>query len=199
MTKKPRIANVGLLALGAGLLLLLFLNNFTPASTSLKYSEVMQLFENNEVASFTMDVGNGSLEYKLRDETTEKYKMAYSYLFIQALPEYVASYNEKYPDTPIEYDLKQSGDFSGLLVWLPSLLMLLVIGALFYYFIMMQCEGGKGAMGVNKATVKNQAESKNKATFKDVAGAEEEKEELDEIVSFLKNPRRLTLLGSVIL
>ncbi len=78
---------------------------------------------------------------------------------------------------------------------LPMLLVSIGLMALFYYFIFMQGGSGK-AMSVGRAKVKDQADSNRKATFKDVAGADEEKEELEEIVQFLKNQRKFNSLGA---
>lgn len=149
--------------------------------------------------SFTFDAGNGNLEYTLKgEEEPSRYKMPYTYLFVQNLPDYIESYNKANPKSPMEYDFKQSGDSSVWIYLVPSVILLVALGVFFYYVIYMQGGSGgtRGALNVGKANVKSQAELKKKTTFDDVAGADEEKEELEEIVEFLKNPKRFNALGA---
>lgn len=187
-----------LLMLGILLAFFVIRSLWPSAGTGLKYSEVMGYFENNQISTFTFDVGNGTLEYYLKDDpkTAKQYKMQYSGLFIQNLQGYVDSYNAENPDERMQYSFVASGSLSDLLVWLPTLILVVGGGFLIYYFMMSQGDGTRGAMGVGKAKVKNQADAKNKTTFSDVAGADEEKEELQEIVEFLKNPRKFNVLGA---
>ena len=92
------------------------------------------------------------------------------------------------------YDVLPAGQTSIWVSMLPMLIITVVVMGAFYYFVYAQGGGGK-AMNVGRAKVKDQADQGRKATFADVAGADEEKEELAEIVEFLKNQQRFNTLG----
>ncbi len=182
-------------------MLLVFRFNFPSQSSGQKYSEVIAQFEAGNVRSFTLDVGNGNLEYTLEGETEPLvYKMPYTYFFIEAFREggYREIYREKHGGRDMEfYDFKYSGDNSIWIYLVPFIIVVVVLGGLIYYVMFVQRDGaGKGALNVGKARVKNQADNKKKTTFQDVAGADEEKEELQEIVEFLRSPKKFNLLGA---
>ena len=79
--------------------------------------------------------------------------------------------------------------------WLPYIITFLLFGGLMYY---MMTQGGQGMMGFGRARAHLNDPARNNVTFNDVAGAEEEKEELREIVSFLQDPSKFTDLGAKI-
>ncbi len=123
-----------------------------------------------------------------------RYKVPYLGLFIEDFRTAVENYNEKNPDARIDYDLSQ---LKSEIPWEIILSLVLAAGTigLLVFFMFSQGGGGK-AMSVGRAKVKNLSDDQRKATFADVAGADEEKEELQEIVEFLKNPGKFNTLGA---
>ncbi len=101
--------------------------------------------------------------------------------------------------SPTEYDFsitsKLPAQAAWWVEWVPLLVTMILFGAL-WYFLMRQQTGGKGMMGFSKSHARMTDPNGNKVTFNDVAGADEEKEELREIVQFLKNPQRFTKVGA---
>lgn len=111
----------------------------------------------------------------------------------------IEAYNEKYPNAPMVYDYSKATDNTWLWDLIPSLILIVAMIAL-WIFIMKRMAGGMGdptkTMGFGKAKIKNLNDEKRKTTFEDVAGADEEKEELEEIVLFLKDSSKFSALGA---
>ena len=126
---------------------------------------------------------------------TVRYRLPYASMFVKYVNDYIQAYDAANPDAPMEYDytpVKES------IPWMEILFYLAMLGCTgFLLFSMMRGGGaGGGIMNVGKAKVKDEHENKKTATFADVAGEDEEKEELKEVVEFLKSPDKFNTLGA---
>jgi len=167
------------------------------SDNDIKYSQVVDYFKNNQVESFT--VKNNVLELVLVEGvdfngnqkfSTPLYNTLY---FLDNVSEYIQQNHES--GVLKEYDIPQVKDNT---IWGSIILyVLLGAGVLFLMFFMMrQMQGGGRAMSFGKSRLRTGDSFKKKVTFNDVAGAAEEKEELSEIVEFLKNPEKYSKMGA---
>ena len=126
---------------------------------------------------------------------TVRYKLPYAYVFIENVQQYIDSYDAANPTAPMEYD------YTTLKESIPWMEILFYLGMLGWHRLPALLHdarraGGGGIMNVGKAKVKDEHENKKTATFADVAGEDEEKEELKEVVEFLKSPDKFNTLGA---
>lgn len=160
-----------------------------------KFTEIMQHFDDLQVSFYTLDLGTGELELELKDGTELEYRVPHVQLFLNETENYRLEYNEANPDAPLEQDYFRIKDNSWLVTYLPTFL-ILIMGIVLFVFMMRQA-GGTKFNNFGKANVKNQSNAQ-KVMFADVAGAEEEKFEMTELVDFLKNPKKYTDMGAKI-
>ncbi len=157
------------------------------------YSEIISYFDNLKVANYTLDLGTGELELKLSNGEELEYSVPNVSIFLNDTEDYRLEYNKANPDNPLDQDYYKITDNSWIITYVPTLI-ILIMGIVLFVFMMRQT-GGTKYTNFGKANIKSQADVK-KAFFKDVAGAEEEKFEMTEIVDFLKNPRKYSELGA---
>ena len=165
------------------------------------YSEIMSYFDDLRVSEFDLDLGSGELTYNLDGEDKEyEYTVPNVSLFVNEVlgsdaENYRKQYNAKNPDNPLVCNLEPIKDNSLLISLLPTLILLGVMIA--FFVITMKSAGGGGKLNsFSKTNAKMNLDPNKKVTFADVAGADEEKEELAEIVDFLKNPRKYNEIGA---
>ena len=200
MNKK--IKNI-LLYLGIPIVLILsfaVVSKVSKTTVETKYYEIVEKIKSNEISEFELNLYSGNLSYVSRDDGKKyHYTVADASIFYNDVNDIVMAINEKNAGTDkvIKYDYKSGGETSWIMSMLPTLL-LIGIMVVFWIFIMKRMNATMGAdktMGFGKAKVKK-ADSRKKTTFADVAGADEEKEEMAEIVDFLKDPKKFNELGA---
>ena len=169
------------------------------AEDELKYSEIIALFEKDQVKKFTVSA-DGDLSIQTVDNKKIQYELQRIDYFREDVDEYVKN-NKKQSDGKggnLEwYHYEPIPTSPWWLSFLPYLVIIVLFVALWFY-AMNQATGGKGGRinSFGKAKAKLGADEKKKVFFSDVAGADEEKEELTEVVDFLKNPGKFQELGA---
>jgi cell division protease FtsH len=169
----------------------------SPEPEPIQYSEVLQLFKDEKVESFTIEADELRMNVRQDDGTTaEVTHNLYDFsVFYLDLGELIEKQRDEGIITEYNYD---EGFVSPWWVSFIPYLVIAVIFGLLWYFMMRRGAGadGRTAMRFGKARTRHGNEERRKVTFEDVAGADEEKEELQEIVEFLKNPAKFTEIGA---
>ncbi len=166
------------------------------------YSSIVEMVRAGEVKEYELNLYSGKLTYVTRsDSKTHIMNVASAEIFYRDVSEAVLEYNEAQTDEAqkIVYNYKSGGEASWLMSMLPTFIMfalIVVVWILFMRRMNNSMGGDKMTMNFGKARVKKAEDDKRKTTFADVAGADEEKEEMSEIVQFLKDPKKFNELGA---
>jgi cell division protease FtsH len=203
LNKKPgrnRARDIGFYAILIVILLatIFSMNSTRRNSTNLEYSEVRDLFLQERVESFVAE-GNKLTLYLAPDLDGEQEivtcELSTISIFYQDLNDLVQEQKDK--GILKEYDYPPEWQAPWWASFLPYLLVMVVFGVV-WFIAMSKMQGGVGGgvMKFSKARTRLGSEEKNRKTFADVAGCDEEKEELQEIVHFLKNPKQYTDMGA---
>ncbi len=167
-------------------------NNFVPqkeGSTNLSYSEFINQVKDNQIESVMIEADGKTISGTYKNGT--KF-LTYGLNDPKLVDDLLANNIEILTEPPA----KPSLFLQILIQWFP---MLLLIGVWLFFMRQMQGGGGgKGAMSFGKSKAKMMTEDQNKVTFADVAGVEEAKEEVEELVEFLKDPAKFQKLGGKI-
>lgn len=164
------------------------------------YSDIVRYFKDQKVAEYSMNLGTGEMKLKLKENNKEIEYTAPNVLWMREdIKPFVEEYNSNNPDAQMKQNLIRASENSWWSSILLNLLTFVGLGFV-WWFVMRRMmlglgEGGR-SMTFGKAKIKNMNDEKRKTTFEDVAGADEEKEELAELVEFLKNPAKYNDLGA---
>ncbi len=157
----------------------------------LTYSDVTQAFENQDVASFVID--ENELTMTMRDGSKFTYQIPSLDIFYYDLGETI---RQQRAAGTLTQDFAEKMTMPWWTAFLPYLIIIVLFGLFWYYMMNKQDGSGKSAMNFGKSRAKMVNSEDQKVTFQDVAGADEEKSDLQEVVEFLKAPKKFLQLGA---
>ena len=167
-----------------------FMLDGSSVSNRMVYSDFQQKWINNQVESINVNADKMTIEVTTQDE--KKYTVYAPSSMIEFL-------NEQYPKDDIKIEYVAPSNSSIWVSLLPTI-MIIILFVVFIFFFTQQSQGGgssgRGVMNFGKSKAKMVIPDSKRVTFDDVAGADEEKAELEEIVDFLKQPERYVEMGA---
>jgi len=200
LENKKMLRNM-LFYIGIPILIIIFIITLfgTRSQKTEAYSDIIKYFKDQQVTEYSMNLGTGEMKLKLKDNQEIDYTAPNVLWLREDIKQFVDEYNNNNPDAQMKQNLIRASENSWWSSILLNLLTFVGLG-LVWWFVMRKMMSGLGdggkTMTFGKAKIKNMTDEKRKTTFADVAGADEEKEELAELVEFLKNPAKYNDLGA---
>ena len=188
--KKYSSATIWIIGLLLFFAIATFMLDGSSVSNRMVYSDFQQKWINDQVESINVNSDKMTIEVTTRDEN--KYTVYAPSSMIEFL-------NEQYPKDDIKIEYVAPSNSSIWVSLLPTI-MIIILFVVFIFFFTQQSQGGgssgRGVMNFGKSKAKMVTPDNKRVTFDDVAGADEEKAELEEIVNFLKQPARYVEMGA---
>lgn len=195
---KSTIKTIVLYALVIGVVVILaaYLISGMAQASKISYDKIIDMIYHNEVESFTVS-NKGVITLKTVKGETFSRKLFSIEIFLKDIDGYMKARLDTPESSRVlkSYDIEEPQQTSWIIYILPSLIIVVVVVALYFLFIN-RAEGGSKMHNFGKARARVAGDGKDAVHFSDVAGADEEKEELVEIVEYLKNPQKFVHLGA---
>ena len=165
------------------------------------YSDIISYFQKQEVKEYKMNLGSGEMLLTLKDDSKVSYVAPSVEWIRRDIIDYIKKYNEENPSDPMKQDILPPSKMGSTIIALVSSLivpavMMVALWVIFKKMSLDFMDGTKAIGDFGRSKFKDMSKNERPTTFEDVAGADEEKEELKEIVEFLKNPQKFDDLGA---
>ena len=176
------------------ILSVLSVSRYSTKAAKTTYYDVITQFQSGQVTEYSLNLYNGDLDYVTKDGKKHSYTVPDVAIFYDDVD--VKAYNAAHPDAPIKMNYVKGSDYAWLVSLIPNILLIGIMVLIGIVFIkrMGSTMGADKSLQFGKAKPKR--ETSRKTTFADVAGADEEKEEMAEIVDFLKDHKKFDELGA---